>query len=555
MKTNSEKLADLLFPNIDKDVKYYLNKYKKRNLPKGAEVTRIAPSPTGFLHLGTAYGALIDYLTAKKTGGVFYMRLEDTDQKREIKNAGQIAYDMLCYYGITPDEGYRGNAEQVGEYGDYIQSHRTEIYHAFAKELVKIGRAFPCFCEKSDSLDDIKARRTQQLEETEDIEDKDPCRDLSFEEVDAKIKAGKPFALRLRSNGNADKTFEFHDLIKGDRILRENTKDIVLLKSNGIPPYSLAHLVDDTLMGTTIVVRGEEWYPSLSAHLELFDALGLERPKYAHTPVICKVDEDGNKRKLSKRKDPEADVRYYIEKGYPKQAVVEYLINLLNSDFETWRNNNPTADYHDFDFNISKIGSNNPMFDIVKLSDVSKNLISHMRAVDVYNELLVWAKQFDKDFYKILAKNKELAVLALNIDREIERPRKDIAKYSDVKELYSYMFEELLDKNTLLNFGDKVKKQTVKTFLQMYLNELDLTISKDEWFAKIKEVAKMNGFATDNKLYKQNPTAYVGNTADACNLIRVAVAGRSQTPDLYSIMTVLGKEKVVSRIKYAISKL
>ena len=303
---NNKMLADLLFPNVKHDAEYYLNNMKKRSLPIGAEVTRIAPSPTGFLHVGTVYGALIDYLAAKKTNGVFYMRLEDTDQKREIKEAGQIAYDMLCYYGLTPDEGYRGdNLLQTGDYGSYVQSERKEIYHAFAKTLVEKGRAFPCFCEKSETKQDILDRRNEQLEATEDIEAKDPCRSLSYEEIKAKIDAGKPFALRLLSMGDSEKTFEFEDRIKGKRTIRENTKDIVLLKSDGIPVYSLAHLVDDTLMQTTTIVRGEEWYASLASHLELFDAMGLPRMKYAHTPVICKLDESGNKRKLSKRKDPE----------------------------------------------------------------------------------------------------------------------------------------------------------------------------------------------------------------------------------------------------------
>lgn len=553
---NNKKLADLLFPNVKHDVNYYINHFKKRNLQEGAEVTRIAPSPTGFLHVGTVYGALIDYLTAKNTNGVFYMRLEDTDQKREIKDAGQIAYDMLCFYGLTPDEGYCGdNNPQKGEYGSYVQSERKDIYHAFAKALVEKGRAFPCFCEKSETKQDILDRRMEQLESTDDIEAKDPCRSLTYEEIEAKIKAGKPFALRLLSLGDAEKTFEFEDEIKGKRTIRENTKDIVLLKSDGIPVYSLAHLVDDTLMGTTIVVRGEEWYPSLAAHLELFDAMGLKRIKYAHTPVICKLDEDGNKRKLSKRKDPEADSRYFAEHGYPKKAVIEYLLNLLNSDFETWRMANPREDYHSFDFKLSKISSNNPMFDIIKLKDVSKNLVSRMKAVDLYDETLAWAKEYDKDFAKILEENKVLTINALNIDREIDRPRKDIALYSDVKDLYNYFFNEIFDKKALLNFDTKVDIETIKEFLVKYSNSYKEESTNEAWFAHVKEVAGACGFATDNKAYKANPEAFKGNVADACAIIRVAMTGRNQTPTLFNIMQVLGENEVKSRINYVVNNI
>lgn len=549
------KLADLLYPNIDKDIDFYLNKYKKRNLPQTAEVTRIAPSPTGYLHLGTAYGATIDYLSAKKSGGIFYMRLEDTDQKREVENAGEIAFDMLCYLGLVPDEGYQGSNPQKGEYGDYVQSKRTEIYHAFAKHLVKNGRAFPCFCEKSETKADILERRNEQLEQTDDIEAKDHCRNLTIDEIESKIKAGKPFALRLLSIGDSEKTFEFEDLIKGKRTIRENTKDIVLVKSNGIPVYAMAHLVDDTLMGTTIVVRGEEWYPSLSAHLELFDACGLKRMKYAHTPVICKLDEGGNKRKLSKRKDPEADVRFYVEKGYPKQAVVEYLVNLLNSDFESWRAKNPHADILDFDFKISKISSNNPMFDIVKMEDVSKNVISRMTASEVYENVLSYSEEFDKEFAQIWKNNKERAMGILAIGRDQERPRKDLTTFADAKNQYCYMFNENFDNSSLLNFDQKFDKQTVREFLTKYSKIFDLSMDNSEWFNQVKEVAGTCGFATDNKLFKANPEAFKGNVADACSILRVAITGTNQTPDLCTILKILGKEEVSNRINFVLKNL
>ena len=544
-----KKLADLLYPNVDKTIDYYTNKYPKRDLPDGAEVTRIAPSPTGFLHLGTAYGALIDSLTAYKTNGIYYMRLEDTDQKREIENAGQIAYDMLCYYDITPDEGYAGdNAPEIGNYGSYVQSQRVEIYHTFAKHLVSIGRAFPCFCEKSDSKQDILDRRNEQLENADDIESKDPCRNLTYEQIEQNIKQGKPFALRLLSMGDAEKTFEFVDLIKGKRTIRQNTKDIVLVKSNGIPPYSLAHLVDDTLMGTTIVVRGEEWYASLAAHIEVFEAFGYKPLKYAHTPVICKLDENGNKRKLSKRKDPEADARYYVEHGYPKIAINEYLINLLNSDFETWRNQNPTLDYKEFDFNISKIGSNNPMFDFGKLNDVSKNHISRLSATQVYDGLSSWAQSFDKEFYDYITENREYVTNVLNIDRDCPKPRKDIAKYSEVKQYFDYMFD-LSDKDNSYYELDGIDTQKLGEVLKAYISTYNQEDDKQMWFDRIKQMAEQLGYATDNKLYKQNPDAFKGNTADVCTYIRLALTGRKNSPDIYSIAKILGTQNVIKKLE------
>ena len=365
------KLANLLFKDYDLTIKECFEAYPKRVLPSKAEVVRIAPSPTGYLHIGSVYGAFIDKLIAYHTSGIYYMRLEDTDSKREVKNAGDVAYDMLSLFGLKPDEGYCAGGEEKGEYGPYTQSKRKEIYIAFAKYLVSIGRAYPCFCKGAENKEEILKRREQELKESEDIEEKDRCRDLSFEEIEKNVRAGKPFAIRLRSLGDKDKVFEFKDEIKGKREVRENTKDIVILKSDFTPPYALAHVVDDTLMGTTLVVRGEEWYPSLACHLELFKALNLAPPKYAHTPVVCKMDAAGNKRKLSKRKDKEADARFFLSEGYPISSVMEYLLNLINSDFEDWRRANPLKSYYEFPFKVSKIGSNNPMFDFQKLNPLT----------------------------------------------------------------------------------------------------------------------------------------------------------------------------------------
>lgn len=546
------KLSDLLFPEIDKSIEYYFNLYPNRNLCDGAQVTRLGPSPTGYLHIGHLYSALISKITADKTNGVFYLRLEDTDQKRYIPGAGDVAYNMLCYYGVQPTEGYRGdNQAQVGQYGDYVQSKRTNIYKAFAKELVKRGRAFPCFCSKSESKQDILERREKELLQNETITEHDEeCRNLSFEQIEANIKAGKQWALKLLSTGDPNKAHDFVDLIKGNRTIRENGKDVVLIKSDGIPPYALAHVVDDTLMHTTIVVRGEEWYPSVSAHIEIFRALGLNPPKYAHTPVISKIDNQ-NKRKLSKRKDPEADVRYYIEKGYPIESVKEYVLSLLNSDFEIWRNANPTAPISQFDFSIKKIGSNNPMFDFDKLNNISKNIISKFTAEQVFESLLNWALVYDAEYAKLLHLNKNIAIKFFNIDRGGNRPRKDIYCWSQVKELYNYIFDQT-SAITYKDLDNKFFNQQVVEFLLDYDKNYNINHNKEEWFANIKQIALNHNFA-ENKDYKANPNNYLGNIADACNIVRIAITGMQNSPDLCSIMQLLGLDKVNARLKNIIN--
>ena len=363
------ELADLLYPNC-KDISFYFDKYQPRSCV--GDVTRIAPSPTGYLHIGQLYQGVVHRMLANKTNGVFYCRLEDTDGKREVENAGQIAYDMLCRFGLKPDEGYRGDGLlELGEYGPYVQSKRVEIYRAFAHELVKRGGAFPCFCNVTGSKEEILKRREEELEESDDLEVKDVCRNLTLDEIKENLAQGKTYALRLKSNGDGEKTYKFIDAIKGEKEIRENTKDDVLIKSNGIPVYAFAHIVDDMLMKTTTVIRGQEWYQSLPVHIELAKAFGYKPFKYAHTPNICVLDENGNKRKISKRKDPFADVRHFLKLGYPTNAVIEYLLNLLNSDFEIWRKNNPDLHYTEFPFSINKIGVTNPMFDFMKLNDIN----------------------------------------------------------------------------------------------------------------------------------------------------------------------------------------
>ncbi len=552
-----KKLADLLFPKIDKDIDYYLAKFPKRNLPQGALVTRIAPSPTGFLHIGTIFQAVVDKKLADGTGGIYILRLEDTDQKREVEKAGQIAYDMLCQYGLKPDEGYMGdNLPQVGNYGSYKQSERLEIYHTFAKHLVKIGRAFPCFCEKSESKQDILERREQQIEENEEISQRDICRNLSFEEIQENIKKGKPFAIRFKSEGNAENTFKFVDGAKGERILRENQKDSVLLKSDGFPPYELAHIVDDTLMDVNAVVRGEEYVPSLSRHLELFAAFGFKPPKYFHNPVISKIDADGNKRKISKRKDPEADARYFFQKGYTVDAIMEYVLNLLNSNFEDWRRQNPDLHYSKFPFSASKIGSNNPLFDFAKLDDMSKNVVAKISAADIYDSTLVWAKENDKTFYDIIKDKKDFCIELFSIDRDGPKPRKDIAKWSDIPKLYPYMFKELFNHDiTEYNFDASVSANDIKAVLKKYLEVYNPSDDKQQWFLSVKSICEPLGFCADMKEYKNKPEKYKGSVATISGIIRTAITKWQASPDLCSIMKLLGKDEVRTRIDFVLENL
>ena len=552
-----QKLANLLYKNIHTTPEYYYEKFPQRKLAPGAEVTRTAPSPTGFYHTGGLFGATIDKLLADKTNGVFFLRIEDTDKKRQVVGAADIAYHALCQFNLKPDEGFMGEGSpQKGKYGSYIQSERIEIYHTFAKRMVELGRAFPCFCQITDGKDDIEKRREEQLEESGNIEDKDPCRNLDYATIELNIKMGKPWALKLLSQGDPNKTFEFNDLIKGKREIHENAKDIVLIKSNGIPPYAFAHVVDDTLMHVTTVVRGEEWWPSLNAHLEIFKALGLNPPKYAHHPVVCKLDEvTGNKRKLSKRHDPEADSRYLISEGYPTVAVNEYLLNLLNSDFETWRKSNPDLDWTEFPFSIKKIiSSSNPIFDLVKINDIAKNIISKKPASILTREIIDWANEYDEEFAKVLLNHQEKVEDFFKIDRENDRPRKDIGHYSEVKEYFSYLFNEYYDKNSSLNFDSKFNPKDIKNLISSYSKTFYLGDDKQTWFDKLKICANNCGFV-DMKTFKLNPAAHIGNIADASNIVRIALTGKTTTPDLYEIMKLLGEEEIKSRFEYVIENI
>lgn len=544
-----KELADLLYPNV-RDIDYYINKYPPRQVI--GEVTRLGPSPTGFLHIGQLYQSLAHRLLANRTNGIFYLRLEDTDSKREIDEAGAIAYEMLNYYGLTPDEGYRGKKQEIGDYGPYEQSKRLEIYHAFAHYLVKRGRAFPCFCKPKKDKEEIQKSRDEELEQSDELTLHDPCRNLTLEEIKTKIKANNPFALRLLSVGNSEHTHKFRDAIKGEKDLRENAKDDVLIKSNGVPVYSFAHIVDDTLMRSSIIVRGQEWYQSLPVHIELAMAFGFKPFKYAHTPNICILDENGNKRKISKRKDAFADVRFFIKKGYPVEAILEYLLTLLNSDFEIWRKNNPNKSIEEFPFEIKKIGVTNPLFDFLKLNDISKTIISKFSAEEVYKNLYTWSKIWNKENSKTIKENKQNLIDILSINRGGERPRKDIAYYSEILDLYKYVLPNFKP-NYQFELG-QVDKSKLIEFLVDYSDHLTQEKDNQTWFENLKNIACKYNFV-DNKTYKQNPSIYSGNIADASKFVRIAITDRSDSPELYSIMKILGIIECKNRLNALISTL
>ena len=545
-----KKLADLLYPNTTKTIEDYLNLYPKRNLPDTAEVTRFAPSPTGYLHLGHFCGATTDKMLAKCTNGIFYFRLEDTDGKRTIEGTDRVALEVLQEFDIIPSEGYLLNG-QFGDYGPYKQTERVEIYNTFAKYLVSIGRAYPCFCTARENKQEILEERKEQLKNTNTIETKDICRDLSLEEIEQHLKNGDSWALRFKSMGKAGETFKFIDVAKGERIMPKNTTDYVIVKSNGIPVYHLGHVVDDILMHTTSVVRGNEWLGTLPLHIEMFEAFNIQPPKYVHTCLIMKKDEQtGNLRKISKRLDPEADMRYYLTTGYPVDAVNRYVMNLINSNYEAWSLENPNAPLSEYPFNPNNLTTSDPMFDIMKLNDISKTVISKFTKEELYNNLVKWSKTHSTNDYELFTKYKDLYISVLGIDRGGDRPRKDIVVYSDVTKLFDYILPEFAVKedNINLDFIKSLNKSNVISFINDYLDNYKTFDSNNDWFNNIKEIALRNNFA-DNKDYKLNPEQYTGKVADAVQIIRIAITGKTATPELYSIMKILGNDLSKQRIK------
>jgi glutamyl-tRNA synthetase len=545
-----EKLAELLFPNIDKTPDYYENLYPARSLPEGARVTRFAPSPTGYLHIGGLFQALVDKMTAAATGGVAYLRVEDTDKKREIEDGVSAITNGLNSFGVHFDEGVTGLNTETGDYGPYTQSKRVEIYQTVAKSLVKQGLAYPCFC----TSEELTALREKQESEGALIRGYfgkyAKCRNLTLEEIESKLNAGESWVLRFRSDGSEDKRIFFDDVIRGKIEMPENIIDEVLLKSDGVPTYHFAHACDDHFMHTTHVIRGEEWISSVPKHIALFRACGFKVPKYAHTPQVMKIDEEtGDKRKLSKRKDPEAAVSYFVEEGFPKESLIEYLLTIISSGFEDWRRANPTVPAMDYPFNLKKMSSSGCLFDLVKLTDVSKNVISLMNADTVYERVSEWAKAYDEEFYKALSADKQKSTAILNIDRENPKPRKDIAKWSEVKDYISYFFPQYYKKDYTL--PENIAKEDAAKIVEEYANIFSLADDKEMWFNRIKEMCAPLGFTPNVKEYKKNPDGFKGHVGDVSTVIRIALTSRKNTPDLYSIMALLGEDEIKARLNDA----
>lgn len=546
-----KEVAALIFSDVKEDVAELEARYPRRNLPEGACVTRFAPSPTGYMHIGGLYAALVSWRMAAQTDGVFYLRIEDTDAKREIKDGINQIVQALHQYGIEFDEGPFD--PEKGAYGPYIQSQRKELYRAYVKRLMEEGGAYPCFCTE----DDLAAIRKEQEDKKEDMGyygSYARCRELSPEEACEKIKNGESFVVRLRSCGEKEKKAVCHDLIKGDIELPENINDVVLLKSDGIPTYHAAHAIDDYLMGTTHVIRGDEWISSYPIHEQLFAAFHLPLPKYAHIAPIMK-SENGSKRKLSKRKDPEAAVSYYSEQGYPKEAIIEYMLTIANSDYEEWRREHPEADNSEFEFRLSRMSVSGALFDILKLNDISKRVIAEKSEEQLFEEIRIWADQYDATLASVIRADEEKFKGSIRLWKyNGKKVRRDVAKWSDLSAMYPYLYD-LESEVASYEFDETTQAEDVKELLLSYLEEYSFDVDAEKWFEDVKEIAGKKNYCANKKEYKANPEAYKGMIADACGMIRVAITGKKNTPDLYSIMQFIGKERFEQRVRICVEKL
>ena len=544
-----QALADLLFPNVTETPEEVEARFPKRQVPEGAVITRMAPSPTGFVHLGNLVQGMISERMAHQSGGVLFLRVEDTDAKREVPGAVEVLISSLKHYHINFDEGATIDGDS-GDYGPYRQRQRAAIYHVFAKKLVSEGKAYPCFCTE----EELSALREQQEanKETTGYYGKYAIwRDRPLEEIKQQLDAGNPWVLRFKSMGSIENQFKFDDLVKGKLTVTENNVDHVLLKSDGIPTYHFAHAVDDHLMQTTHVVRGDEWLPSLPFHIQLFQALGFKLPKYVHIGPLMKMD-GTSKRKLSKRKDPELALTYYKAEGFPVQAMREYLMTVLNSNFEDWRRANPDADIETFKFSPKKLNPAGSLFDYAKLVDVSKNVISRMSAEEVYGLLTAWAEEFDSDFAQKLKADPDFATRILTIGRGGKKPRKDMATWQEAKPYIGFFYDEYLEAPC---FDEKFDKAVIRSALTKFLERFNFQDDANTWFDKVKEITTELGFTTDMKAYKADPSAYPGTVADISTFLRLAVTGKTNSPDLYTVMQILGYDATVSRIRNAISLL
>lgn len=538
-----------MFPDVTATVDDLEQRFPPRSLKDGARVTRFAPSPTGFLHIGGLFSALISKLNATTTNGVFLLRIEDTDKKREIEDGVSEIIKGLRAFGVDPDEGVMGFGQESGAYGPYQQSRRAEIYHVVAKKLVEEGLAYPCFCTEEELTAIREKQEALQLDTKGYYGEWAVYRDTPFEKQKALLAQGRPYTLRLRSPGSMDKRISFDDLIKGRIEMPENVQDVVLLKQDGIPTYHFAHAVDDHFMRSTHVIRGDEWISSVPLHIQLFKVCGFRVPKYAHIAPIMK-EENGGKRKLSKRKDPEAAVTYYAEQGYPKESVLEYLLTLANSNFEDWRRANPDAPQSAFPFNLKKMSTSGALFDLTKLGDVSKNVISVMTAETVFEKALAWAKDYDPQLYALLSRDSLRSTAIFDIDRGGKKPRKDIAKWDEVKDYVSYFFDELFTVS-MAELPDNITPDLAKDVLDAYTAAFDPADDKQQWFDRIKDLCAPLDCTPNVKEYKQNPDAFKGHVGDVSTVIRVALTGRRNTPDLYAITAILGEDTVRARLQKA----
>ena len=546
-----EQMAELLLPHIDKEPEYYESLYPQRDLPEGARVVRIAPSPTGYLHLGTLFMALVNRITANSTGGVFYTRIEDTDKKREIEGGIDDIINGLLRFGINIDEGFVTPTKQEGKYAPYKQSLRGEIYQCFVKKLVKEGLAYPCFCT-AEELEAVRNKQEAEKIRTGYHGEYAVHRNITVEEAKALIDEGKPYVIRLKSPGSEENRIFFEDGIKGKVEMPENDEDFVLLKSDGIPTYHFAHAVDDHLMRTTHVIRGDEWISSVPKHIQLFKILGFKPPKFCHVAPIMKLD-NGAKRKISKRKDPEAAVYYFAEEGYEADSVIEYLMTVASSEFEDWRRANPNESYKKFKFNLKKMSVSGALFDNDKLKDVSKNIVSKMDSATVVQKLTDWAKEFDTEFYNVLTRDLDYTKAVFAIDRDCPKPRKDIAKWNEAKEYCAYFYNEYFQ--PCREYPEHIEKEDIKAFLNQYVTVYSESDTKEEWFGRIKSLCAPLGFAADTKEYKANKEAFKGSVGDLSTVLRVAITGRRNTPDLWSIMQVLGINECKKRILDALGEI
>lgn len=545
-------LADLIFPNIIKTVADYEKEYPERNLPEGAIVTRFAPSPTGFVHMGSLLASFIESKAAKDTNGVFYLRIEDTDQKREVENGIEGIVEDLKNFKIKIDEGAISRTESIGNYGPYIQSERKEIYHAFIKYLLEQGLAYPCFCTE-EKLDETRHMQEATKARIGYYGRYAVCRHLKLEDAYNKIKNGEKYIIRLKSPGNFDNKVVVNDLVKGRIEFPENDLDIVIMKSDGLPTYHFAHLVDDHLMRTTHIIRGDEWVSSLPIHIQLFKMFNFNTPKYAHLSPIMK-QEGETKRKLSKRKDPEAAMSYYAELGIPVEAVHLYLMTIANTNFEAWYDQNKDKSIDDFKFDFKKISSSGALFDLEKLINISRNYIAYLKAEEVYDNVLSWSKTYDKEFYEILSNHKDYSIGIFSIERYQKKPRKDYESWSSIKKNIWYMYDELYN-NPNYDYQTINDKSEIKKILELYLNKYyNEQDDKDTWFNKIKELCDELGYASNMKDYKDNPDNYKGSVADVSTVIRVSLTSSSMTPDLYEIMKLFGKDRIIKRLNKIIEE-